>query len=74
MPRRSPAYRGTRTRDEVRDRFERIEWAMSEIRQEISSLFSLVLENRSRLGDLEKVKRVPYVKRSRRRTGRRKSR
>ena len=65
MPRRSPVYRGTA--NEMRARLFEMHGKLAELRQEIGSLFELVLENRSRLDDLESVKRVHRVRRSRRR-------
>ena len=65
MPRRTPVYRGTA--NEMRERLFEMNGKIAELRQEIGSLFELVLENRSRLDALESAKRVPRVRRSRRR-------
>ena len=51
----------------MRERPFEMDGKIAELRQEIGSLFELVLENRSRLNDLESVKRVHRVRRSRRR-------
>ena len=64
MPRRSPVYRGVA--NEMRARLFEMHEKLAELRREIGSLFELVLENRSRLDDLESVKRGPTVRQSRR--------
>ena len=63
MPRRTPVYRGTA--NEMRERLFEMDGEMAELRQEIGSLFELVLENRSRLDALESAKRVPRARGSR---------
>ena len=64
MPRGSPVFRGNA--NEMRERLFEMDGKIAELRQEIRSLFQLVLENRSRLDDLESVKRGPTVRQSRR--------
>lgn len=68
MPR--PVYRGNPA-SETRERLFEMEGKIAELRQELGSLFELLLENRSRLDALELVKRVPTVKQSRRHSRRR---
>ena len=72
MPRRSPVYSGTA--NEMRARLFEMHGKLAELRQEIGSLFELVLENRSRLDDLERVKRGPTVRQRHSRRSRRKRR
>ena len=70
-PRRTPAYRGTKDA-ELRARFESLDERLAGLRGELVSLFELVLENRTRLSDLEET--TPKAKPTARRRSRRRSR
>ena len=73
MPRRTPVYRGVSTA-ELYARFEHVEGRLAEVRDEVSSLFALILENRERLSDLEETQAAARRGSRRSRRRRRKSR